>query len=86
MERLNEHDVVNALIGRVHEQGESSITASRYALSVDEAAESLGVSRDFFDEHIRPGLRLVRVGRRLLVPVTSVLEWLDENASKAVDR
>ena len=31
-----------------------------------EAADALGVSPDFFDEHVRPELRLVHVGRGLL--------------------
>ena len=39
------------------------------ALSMDEAAEALSVSRDFLDEHIRHELRVVRRGRKVLVPV-----------------
>jgi excisionase family DNA binding protein len=52
----------------------------RLALSPDEAASSLGVSRDFFDEHVRPDLRVIRLGRRILVPVAELERWLAENA------
>lgn len=57
----------------------------RLALSADEAAASIGVSRDFFDEHVRPELRIVRRGRRLLVPVREIDHWLEREASRALD-
>jgi excisionase family DNA binding protein len=56
----------------------------RLALTLDEAALSLGVSRDFFDEHIRHDLRLVRLGRRPLVPVRELEGFLERRASVAV--
>jgi len=37
---------------------------ARLALGLDEAAEALGCSRDYFDEHVRPEVRVVRRGRR----------------------
>lgn len=57
----------------------------RLALSVDEAAEALGVSRDFFEEHIRWELRVVRRGRRILVPVVELQRWLEANSSRVLD-
>ncbi|MGH2994718.1 MAG: hypothetical protein ACRDN6_05385 [Gaiellaceae bacterium] len=30
-----------------------------------EAAEAIGVSADYFDEHVRPELRLIRRGRKV---------------------
>ena len=57
----------------------------RLAVTLDEAADAFGVSRDFFDEHIRPELRIVRRGRRLLVAVRELDRWLDENASIALE-
>jgi hypothetical protein len=57
---------------------------SRLAVSPDTAAEMLSVSRDFFDEHIRPHLRVVRTGRRIIVPVSSIESWLNENAISIV--
>jgi excisionase family DNA binding protein len=58
----------------------------RLALSVAEAAEALSVSRDFFDEHIRHELRLVRRGRKILVPVRELERWLEQNGTAMVDR
>lgn len=39
----------------------------RLALSISEAAAALGVSPDYFREHVQPELRIVRRGRRRLV-------------------
>jgi hypothetical protein len=56
----------------------------RLALSPGEAARALGVSRDFFDGHVLPELRVVRRGRRRLVPLRELERWLDEEASMAL--
>ena len=55
----------------------------RIAMSKQEAASALGVSIDFFDEHIVRDLRMVRVGRRRLVPITELERWLDTHADLA---
>jgi len=47
----------------------------RLTLSPQEAADALGVSRDFFDEHVKPELRVVRRGRLVLVPAREREEW-----------
>lgn len=52
----------------------------RLALSVGEACESLGVSWDFWREHVEPELRVVRRGRRKLVAVAELGRWLDRSA------
>jgi len=57
----------------------------RLALSPDEAAAAVGVSRDFFDEHVAPELRIVRRGRRKLIPVRELNRWLDESATATLD-
>jgi excisionase family DNA binding protein len=57
----------------------------RLALSLDEAAASLGVSRDYFDEHVRPELRVARRGRRVLIAVTELERWLEQNAARVLD-
>jgi excisionase family DNA binding protein len=49
----------------------------RLALSVEEAAEALGVSRDSFERHVLAELRLVRIGRRLLVPTGELERWIE---------
>jgi excisionase family DNA binding protein len=56
----------------------------RLALSPSEAAEALGVSRDYFDEHIGPELRWVRRGRRKLVALRELERWLAESAALTV--
>jgi excisionase family DNA binding protein len=57
----------------------------RLALSPDEAAEALGVSRDYLDEHIAPELRWVRRGRRKLVAVAELERWLAAAAALTVE-
>jgi excisionase family DNA binding protein len=59
--------------------------ALRLALSPDDAAATLGVSRDYFDEHIRPELRVVRRGRRVLVAVQELERWLERSATRALE-
>ena len=53
----------------------------RLALTPSEAAATLGVSRDFFDHHVQPELRVVRRGRRRLIPMRELERWLDQNAA-----
>lgn len=52
----------------------------RLALSPDEAAAALGVSRGYFDEHVAAELRIVRRSRRKLVAVSEIQRWLDHSA------
>ena len=54
---------------------------ARLALSKAEAAHALGVSVDFFEEHVMHEPRIVRRGRRRLIPVRELERWLDESAS-----
>jgi excisionase family DNA binding protein len=51
------------------------------AFSKAEASAALGVSVDFFEEHVMPELRIVRRGRRRLIPLAELERWLSENAS-----
>lgn len=53
----------------------------RLALSKTEAAEALGVSVDYLDEHVMPDLRVVRRGRRRLIPVSELERWLERSAA-----
>lgn len=57
----------------------------RLALSPDEAAASLGVSRDFLDAHISGELRWVRRGRRKFVSVSELQRWLEESAARTIE-
>ena len=53
----------------------------RMGLSVEEAAQSLGVSRRHFDRHIKPHLRVVPTGRRIVVPRRELERYLHERAA-----
>jgi len=49
----------------------------------NEAAAMLGVSRDFFDEHVRPELRIIRRGSKtILIPVSELELWVEESAAR----
>ena len=55
-------------------------SAPALALSVEQAGEALGVPWDTWRAHIEPDVRLVRVGRRKLIPVSELQAWLDRHA------
>ena len=57
----------------------------RLALRVEEAAAALGVSDDFYRDHVAADLRTVRKGRLRLVAVTELQRWLDANAEVLFD-
>ena len=62
-----------------------SAALGRLALSKSEAAEALGVSVDFLEEHVMHELRVVRCGRRRLIPVAELERWLEEHALRALE-
>ena len=51
------------------------------ALSVEEAAQALGLARLTFYVSVLPDLRVVRVGRRVLIPRRELERWLDRQAA-----
>jgi hypothetical protein len=58
---------------------------TRLALSPSEAAAALGCSRDFFDEHVLPELRVVRRSRRVFVAVAELERWLAREAALTLE-
>jgi excisionase family DNA binding protein len=68
-----------------HRNGAAAPTklGPRLALSPDEAAGVLGVSRDYLDEHVIGELRIVRRGRRILIALAELERWLDRSAARA---
>jgi excisionase family DNA binding protein len=58
--------------------------SERLALPPAEAAAMLSMSRDSFDRHVRDELRLVRVGRKVLIPVKELERWLELNAARTL--
>jgi hypothetical protein len=77
-------DVRSARAGERLARGEASARRTsplqRLALNKMEAAEMLGVSVDFFDDHISYELKCVRRGRRRLYPVRELERWLGQEA------
>lgn len=61
------------------------VPEARLALSVQEARDAIGVSHDFWLEHVAPEVRIVRRGRRKLIAVDELVRWLDENSERALD-
>jgi len=57
----------------------------RLALTREEAAAAIGgMSLDSFERYVQPTIRLVRLGRIVLVPVAEIERWLDEHAERTV--
>ena len=56
----------------------------RIALTPPEAAAALGVGPDFFDANVAPELRVIRRGRKRLVPVSELERWTAENAEQTL--
>jgi excisionase family DNA binding protein len=57
----------------------------RVALSVDEAAAALGVSRDTFDRHVVSELRVLHIGRRVVVPVRELERYAEKYAARPLE-
>ncbi len=66
-----------------HQLALQTVVASvpRLALSKLESAQAIGVSVDFLEEHVLAELRVVRRGRRRLIPVKELERWLERSAS-----
>ena len=64
-------------------KGTQSERFPRLPVKPDDAAEMLGVSRDYLDEHIKPELRIVRRGSTIiLIPVAELERWLEKSAAR----
>lgn len=56
----------------------------RFALTRQEAADSLGMSVDTFDRYVRDQLRVVRTASLRLYPTTELADWVERNAEMAI--
>jgi hypothetical protein len=55
----------------------------RLGLTVEEAAEAVGMSESSFKRHVQPELRVVRRGSLRIIPVPEIERWLAGNATLA---
>jgi len=55
----------------------------RLGLTVEEAAEAVGMSESSFKRHVQPELRIVRRGSLRIIPVPEIERWLEGNATLA---
>jgi hypothetical protein len=53
-------------------------------LTVQDAAAALSLGYDIFHRDVEPQLKIVRLGRRKIVPVAELQRWLDENAERTL--
>ena len=57
----------------------------KYTMSVDEMAAAIGISRPKAYELVNSeGFPVIRIGRRIRIPVSSLEEWITEQASTQV--
>lgn len=66
--------------GRQRPEDARAAGVARIGLTVDEAAAAIGVSRDHFERHVKPGIRIVYLGSRIIVPVKELEKWVDRQA------
>ena len=81
-QRHVDYDSANATASR----GRPSMAGIQsLALTPANAARAIDVSEDFFNEHIRPEVRCVRRGRKVLVAVAELERWLSEAAARTLE-
>ena len=44
----------------------------------------LNISRDHFERHVAPELRVIRSGRRKLYLISDITSWAEQNAARAL--
>jgi hypothetical protein len=57
----------------------------RICLTPPEAASAIGVGPDFFTEHVLPEIRVIRRGRKRLIPVEELRRWAEENSERVLE-
>lgn len=56
----------------------------RVALTPPEAAAAIGVGSSFFYAEILPELRVIRRGRKRLIPLAELERWAADNAERTL--
>lgn len=57
----------------------------RLTYTPEEACQALGVGRSFFDERIKPELRVIRRGKLVLIPCRELERWVAESAERVFE-
>ena len=60
------------------------VPAVALTVGVDEAAALLSVSPDTFERHVLPELRVVQIGRRKLIPVRELEDFVNRRRARAL--
>jgi hypothetical protein len=55
----------------------------RLGLTVEEAAQAVGMSESSFKRYVQPELRIVRRGSLRIIPIPEIERWLESNATLA---
>jgi hypothetical protein len=66
------------------EKPKTKTPITRLALSKTEAAEAIGCSVDFLEEHVWPELKIIRRGRLCFVAVAELERWLTAEAQRTL--
>lgn len=56
----------------------------RVCLTRSEAAAAIGISLDSFERHVRPDLRIIRLGSLRLVAVAELERWAQDAAKRVL--
>lgn len=56
-----------------------------FALTKARAAAELSMSVDTFERYVMADLKLVRIGRKVLVPVRELERWIEQNAARTIE-
>lgn len=77
----------NGTVGsaRERQRTERKTDLPRLALTFAESAAMLGVSDEFFAQHVAGELRFVRRGRKKLVALRELERWLAESAARELN-
>ena len=64
--------------------GECFEAVPRIALTIDEAAAALAMSRDSFERHVMPDLPIIRLGRMRRVACSALEEWAGRAGERTI--
>jgi hypothetical protein len=55
-------------------------TVRQLLVNVQTAAEMLGIKEDCFEDHVEPRVKIVRIGRRKLIPTAELEAFIEREA------